>query len=169
MAAVVKIALNDFNPDRLGEELVAAGLMPLITSLGWAGFERVTPRRYTPAAARRVVGMSSVNGVRTEDLADPGELRFGLTRDVTPTEAATLDGVLSAHDAALLSAEQVRQDKDEADLDTLLATERQAYLTALQDWDGMTSAQKLAATRAMFLTIGKLFRVILRRERGAAI
>jgi hypothetical protein len=169
MAVVIIVKSKNFNPDRLREELETAGLVALLTGISWAGFERATPRSYVPAAARRIVGRYVSNGVTTIDEADPGELRFSTTRDLSPAEATTLSGAVDAHDAARLSAEQGRQDQDETDLDALLATERAAFLTNLQDWDGMNSTAKMAAAKQNFQIIGKVLRLYLRQRRGAAI
>jgi len=168
MATVVKISIKNFNADRLREELAAAGAAALLTGIGWAGFN-LTGRIYAPAAARREVGRSSVNGNTVVDFADPGELRFYTTRDLTTPEDTALTNVLTAHNSALLSAEQVRQDQDEADLDAILATERAAFIANLAAWDGLSTANKFVAAKAMFTTIGKLMRFLLRRERGASI
>lgn len=169
MPTLVKTASKDFNPDRLREELEAAGLAAVVTSMGWAGFVKAAPRLYTPAATRRVVATSVSNGERTEDVADPGELRFFTTRDLTGAEDASLTTVLTAHVATQRSAEQVRQDQDEADLDALLATEFAAYRTRVTTWDTLNPAQKLDAARDNFVVLGTALRVLLRRERGAAL
>jgi len=168
MATVTKIAIKNFNPDRLREELAAAGAGALLTGIGWAGFTGAG-RLYTPAGVTREIGRSVVNGVTVVDTAVNGELRFYTTRDLTGPEDTALTNVLTAHNSLLLSAEQVRQDQDEADLDAILATERAAFIAALAAWDGQTTAQRFVASKAMFTTLGKLMRFLLRRERGAAI
>jgi hypothetical protein len=183
MPTVVKIAVKDFNPDRLREQLEAGGAGAILTSLGWAGFDRVSDRQYTPKPARTLVGVSVSNGQRIEDFADPGELRFALTRDLTPQEDDQLTTLLANHDHTQLSDGQVRADQDEADLDAIIATERDAFIaalgtmqTTLNGWDAANQAQKLqlaedyfTANRACMVTLGKVLRFILRRERGVAI
>jgi hypothetical protein len=183
MPIVIKISVKDFNPDRLREQLAAAGAGAILDSLGWAGFDRVSDRRYTPKPARTLIGVSVSNGQRIEDFADPGELRFTFSRDLTPGENDQLDTLLANHDHTQLSAEQVRQDQDEADLDSIIATERDAFIaalgtmqTTLNGWDAANQTQKLqlaenyfTANRGCMVTIGKLLRFMLRKERGAAI
>jgi len=163
MALLLRTLLKDFNPDRLSDEVATAGLPSL--SFSMRGFEQRGARLYTPAVARRRVGYSSSTG---DDFADPGELHIAPSRDLTVPETITLDATLTAHNAALLSAEQVRQDQDETDFAALLATERQTYLANLQAWDGMNTAQRAVATKEMFQIIGKVFRLVL-RGRGAGI
>lgn len=169
MAALVKIVGKDFNPDRLREDLEGAGFAGLLTGQGWAGFARISRRRYTPNAGPRIVGRTVINGAVSEDTAQPGELRFQSSRDLTPAEDAALDAALAAHDANMLSAEQVREDQDETDLTALLQTDRATYIAHLQNWSGYGNAQKFAAAEDMFRIVGKILRLLLRRERGATI
>ena len=152
--ALTKFRNAPINPDRLREEWVAAGLGPLLPSVTIAGFTRLSPRRYEPFTERRVVGVSVVDGTRVEDFADPGELRFALAQPLTPSEDASLDAVLAAHNPAVLSAEQVRQDQDDAD-----AAQLEADFGA---WDAMNNAQRFTALK-------RLVRLVIRRERSAAV
>jgi len=183
MPIIVKISVKDFNPDKLREELAASGAGSILVGLSWAGFNRISERRYTPKPAREMVGSSINNGVRIEDFADPGELRFTITRDLTQPEDDALVTLLSNHNFTTLSAEQVRQDQDEADLTAILATERDQFIADVQAlgaivtaWDGQNTTQRQAATKDAIgrisrdlATVGKVMRWILRRERGAAI
>ena len=177
MALLTRTLLKDFNSDRLREEVETAGLPSL--SFSMRGFEQIGARLYTPAAVRRRVGYSSSTG---DDFADPGELHIAPPRDLTVPETVTLDATLTAHNAALLSTEQARQDQDETDVATLLATERQTYIDDIQAlnaivaaWDGQNSAQRQVATKDAiartardFTIIGKALRLVL-RQRGAGI
>jgi hypothetical protein len=109
--------------------------------------------------ASRVVGTSSSDG---DDVALRGELRFFSPSPLTAPQNTSLDSVLTTHNSATLTAEQVRQDQDTNDLDALLATDRPAYLSHIQSWDGLSTANKLAAAKAMFIIIGKVLRVFIR-------
>jgi hypothetical protein len=152
----------------------------------------VSDREYAPRTERTLIVATSVNGIRTEEYCGPagagdtyefGEIVFGTTRDLTAPEQTTFDLALTAHDHTVLSAEQVRQDQDAADLDTLVATERQQFIDAVQSlttivdaWDGLTNTQRQEATkigltnaRDALRIVGKVLRFVLRRERGAAI
>jgi len=182
MATVVKISVKNFNSDKLREELEASGAGAILISIGWPGFDQVGRIRL-PIAARRETGRSVVNGSTVLDFADPGEIRFHTTRDLTGPEDTALMNALTAHNALLLSAEQVRQDQDEADLDAIIATERAAFVaslaslqTALNAWDAASTANKLISAKNMFtlvradlVTIAKILRLVLRKERSAAI
>ena len=167
MAIYIRFHIKDFNSDRLREDFGA--LASLLNSISWAGFTQVGDRQYTPNAARKRVGVRVENSVRVEDFADPGEIRFSTSQTLTPAEETQLNNVFVAHDWTQLSAEQVRQDTDESDLDALLATERQIYKDHLRDWDAYTSQQKADATKAMFLSLGKVLRIFLRQQRAAEI
>jgi hypothetical protein len=120
MVVAVRISAKDFNDDKLQEELAQASLP--IQGITWAGFIRSGERLHTPfPEASRVVGTSSSDG---DDVALRGGLRFSIPSPLTPTEDTSLDSVLAAHNSATLAAEQVRQNQDNTDLDTLLATDR---------------------------------------------
>ena len=167
MAIYIRFHIKDFNPDRLREDFGA--LASLFNSMSWAGFAQIGDRQYTPNPARKLVAVSVVNGVRTENFADPGELRFTTSRTLTSIEETQLDGLLSAHDWTQLSAEQVRQDTDKAELDALLGTERQIYKDHLAAWDGYNNIEKAAATKEMFQIVGKVLRLFIRSQRSAEI
>jgi hypothetical protein len=165
MAVTVKISVKDFNSNKLQEELAA---LPL-TGISWAGFIRLDDRRHTPfPEASRVVGRSSSTG---DDVALRGELRFISSSSLTAPQNASLDSILSSHNSATLSAEQVREDQDESDMEALFASDRQVYLNHIQTWDTKSTANKLAAAKEMYTIIGKVLRVFIRRNRqgGGAI
>lgn len=178
MSIIKRTSAKDFNPAGLGEELLAAGL-PL-EGLGFDGFDRITRRHVTPAAAPKVVGR---DGGTPTDTANPGEIRLHASRALTPGEDAALDTALDLHDRTTLTARQASQDQDTADIEGLLSTDRQEFIAALarlqtviDGWDAATTAQRMAATkasladiRASLLTLGKVMRFVLRQESNAAI
>jgi hypothetical protein len=151
---VVKIALKNFNGSKFHEEITATGLP--VVSLTWAGFEKVTGsvRLYQPKAARSLVGVMVSNGVRTEDFADPGELRFATSRALTALESTALDAAITAHVSSVLTAEQTRENQDEADWTQFIAD--------FGTWDAMNTAQRMAFLK-------RAMRVLLRAQRGAAL
>lgn len=160
---LVKIVNKPLNLDRLADEL--APLRAITTRVDWYGFERQDARTMVPIPARRKVG--EANGVL--DFADPGEIRFHLTRDLTAQEEAALDAALAAHDAKALSAEQVREDRDESDLDQLLAGLAN-FDTFLANFDNAGNVNQLkAALRPFCVNVGKALRLIARKYRGAAV
>lgn len=165
MALISKIFVKTFNASRLLDEVSA---FPIV-SIGWAGFTRLDDRLYQPNATTKEIGRSVSNGVTVVDTAEPGELRFSLSIDLTPSEDDSLTSILASHNATQLSAEQIRQDQDEADWLAITATERQAYIDALASWDAANNAQKLVLAKQMFATVGKLMRLVIRAERGSAI
>jgi len=180
MPTLTRIALKDFNPAKLFEEMAS---LPLAGNPGMAGFDRVTARRFTPAPGVKLVGTQTSTGATVQDFAQPGELRLPFTRDLTGPETTALDNAITAHVHTVLTAEQTREDQDDADFQAILSTERTAYVQNLTDiqaaidaWDAQTTAQRLAATkqhmvetRECLLTVGKVLRLFLRRERDAAI
>jgi hypothetical protein len=153
MATLLKIFVKNFNPDRLREEM-PAGTAGVLTGLGWAGFDRSSSRLYVPKSERSIIGRSFSNGATVVDFADPGELRFSTSRDLTVLEDAALDVVLTAHVATNLSAEQVREDQDETDF--------QQMRTRLDGWATLTAAQKDEVLR-------RLVRLVLRMARGEEV
>ncbi len=179
MPIIKRVALKDFNPGGLLAELLALAL-PL-RGVGFDGFDLVIKQRHvTPAPAPKVVGRDK--GVPI-DTAAVGEVRLHANRALTAPEDIALDAALAAHDQTVLSAEQVRQDTDESDIDGVLATGRQEFLDVLgrlqvvvDGWDGASTPQRMAATKASIddtrtalIVLGKIMRFILREERKAAI
>ena len=116
MATVTRIILKDINIELLGEELLAAGLGGL--GIVYVGFIRQDTGLHVPKATRSAHATSTVGGVTTEFLSDPGELFFKTDTD----PGAPLDAVLAAHDATGRSVGQAAQDQEDADK-LLLQTE----------------------------------------------
>jgi len=166
MVVASRTVLKNINPSKLLEELAALPLQ----SVNWAGFVRSGDRLYIPAAERRIVanGFDRARGHWIEE-ADPGDLKVSTSRDLTAEEGIRLDSTLAAHDSTLLTAEQQREDQDQADIDSMLTTEIQRFRTHLANWDSYTAAQTKAATKDCLLTLGKALRFILRRERGGMV
>lgn len=115
MADETRTVLKDFNRDLLIEQLVAAPLP--FESLHLAGFVRLGRFRGTPAPGPRVIVDDKV--ANTQDIAQPGEIRFVFTTALTVGEAASLDTLLTAHVSTNRTREQDRLDQDQTDLDTL--------------------------------------------------
>lgn len=165
MAIIVKIALKNLNQTKLGEEIAALAFGSVFTRVDWYGFHRLNARVLEPNAATQKVGESG--GV--SDFADPGELRFHTTRDLTTQEQADLDAVLAAHNDATLTAEQVREDQDEADLDTLI-TAAQQFQTFLTAFDNAGNVSQLkAALRPFCVNVGRAIRNIVRKQRSSSV
>lgn len=114
---IVKTVLKNFNRDLLIEEITAA--LPLV-SLQLSGFERISEFIGAPATEPKLVlRRRNPDGTYFEDFAQPGELRFDFSPDLTPAEDTILDGILSDHDSTGLTAEQTRRNQDTSDLDSL--------------------------------------------------
>lgn len=162
---IVKIVLKDINPPLFIDELAS---LP-IQLIGWAGSVDISARLRRPfAESSRVVGVSTQNGQRVEDVAQSGEVRFLFSRDLTSEESTFLDDAIRAHDATQRSQEQQEQDRDQTDITNIIQTEIDAYRANLAGWSSMLATEQLAATRDMFATLGKALRFILRKERGVA-
>ena len=174
MAVVVKTFEKVFNSAKLQEELQAALVGP--QGITWAGFDRLDDRRYQPAPGPRVISRVTINGVVTEDIAQPGELRFVYENELTPEEDGVLDGVLGAHDAALLTLLQQEEDQDAVDFDELLLTTFPEYKVDISELQAQLdlipnnpTKQALQECRQMFTKIRKLFRVVIRSQRGDSV
>jgi len=161
MVTTVITKLKNFNLSLLREDLASAP----ITSWSFAGFNRLPDERRTPKATATVVGVTVANGVRVEDTAEPGEIRFYSETEPTQEQIDALNAILDAHDSAQDSLEQQRKVLDEADWQALLDG-RPAYLANIQNWDAMTSADKLVAAKEMFALIGRALRVLYRDRKG---
>jgi hypothetical protein len=165
VAITVRVSIKDFNADKLQEELTS---LP-IQGITWAGFIRSGERMYTPFPEdSRVIGTSSIDG---DDVALRGELRFFSPSSLTAPQNTSLDAVLQAHNSAIPTSEQTRQDQDTAELNALLATDIAVYRNHLTTWDAKTTANKFVASKEMFAIIVKMLRVFIRRNRdgGGAI
>jgi hypothetical protein len=158
----ITVSVKDFNVDKLREEL-ASLLFRGLHGLGL--FVQVNVCiRHSPKDSR-VVGTSSSDG---DDVALRGELRFFSPSTLTDPQNTSLGSVLADHNSVTPTAEQVRQDQDTNDLDALLATDRPVYLNHIQSSDGLSTANKLVAAKAMFIIIGKVLRLFIRKSRGGA-
>lgn len=115
MVAEVRTVLKDFNRDLLVEEL-AASIVPF-ESLFLAGFDRLNRFVGTPAPGPKVIARDKVNN--TQDIAQPGEIRFVVTSALSPVESAALDATLSSHIHTGRTAEQNRIAQDQSDWTTL--------------------------------------------------
>jgi hypothetical protein len=149
MADEVRTTLKDYNRDLLIEQLVAAPLP--FESLFLAGFVRLGKFRGTPAPGPRVVAEDKV--ANTQDIAQPGEIRFVFTTALTVGEAAALDTLLANHVSTDHTASQDRLNQDQTDLDALEAN--------FPNWDTFTNTQ-----RQNFLKT--LSRVVIREARKSA-
>lgn len=168
MPRIVKFGPNDVNGAKLIEEIQTAGLSPLVHISGYPGYDPVTSRRYTAAPARRQVGETVVNGNRTVIEADPREIWIDTTRDLTAPEDTLLNTTLAAHVYTVLTAEQQRQDVDEADLLLLagLYTGLGTDANPSGAWASLNATQK---TQRLAFTLRKIVRFVARRERGEPI
>ena len=115
MADEVRTTLKDYNRDLLIEQLVAAPLS--FESLDMAGFVRLGNFIATPAPGPRVITDDKV--ANTQDIAQPGEIRFVFTTALTVGEGAALDTLLTNHVSTVRTADQSRLEQDETDLDQL--------------------------------------------------
>ncbi len=115
MADETRTVLKDFNRDLLIEELLAS-IVPFET-LDMAGFVRQGQFIATPAPGPRVIAEDRV--ANTQDIAQPGEIRFVVTSVLSGVEAAALDAALSSHVSTVRTAEQSREEQDNTDLNTL--------------------------------------------------
>ena len=150
METDIRTILKNFNRDLLIEELAASSLPFIAANL--YGFERINRFVGAPAAEPRLITRDGVAG--TEDFAQPGEIRFEFTTSLTVAEGTTLDNLLTGHDATQFTDEQQRQNKDETDLDALIAN--------YPDYDSFNNQQ-----RNKF--IKTLARVVIRERRTAPI
>lgn len=137
MVDEVRTVLKDFNRDLLVEQLLSS-IVPF-ESLHLAGFVRLNQYVGTPAPGPRVISHDGVTG--DTDTADPGELRFVVTSALSGLEATALDAVLSSHVSTGHTADQDRNNQDDADwtaLETqwpniaaLDATQLRSYISTL--------------------------------------
>ena len=104
MVDETRTVLKDFNRDLLVEELLAS-IVPFET-LDMAGFVRQGQFIGTPAPGPRVIADDKV--ANTQDIAQPGELRFVVTSVLSGVEATALDATLSSHLSTGRTAEQSR-------------------------------------------------------------
>ena len=117
MASEVRTVLKDFNRDLIREELDASAL-PFQT-IDLAGFVRKGNSRFVgePAPGPKVITEDKVAG--TQDIAQPGELRFEFATALTGPQGAILDALLNSHDATQHTASQDRRRQDVLDFAAL--------------------------------------------------
>jgi len=152
MAFEIRIVLKRFNSRLLAEEMKAS-ILPIISGQV-VGFDEIDRFEAAPATAPKLVTRRrKSDGTYNEDFAEPGELRFEFSVELTAAFDLVLDNLLLAHDSTLRTADQQRQEQDETDLDTLVAN--------FPNWDSFNNTQ-----RNSFLKL--LSRVVLRRARNAS-
>lgn len=149
MADEVRTTLKDYNRDLLIEQLVAAPLP--FEKIDMAGFVRLGDFRATPAPGPRVITDDKV--ANTQDIAQPGEIRFIFTTALTVGEGAALDTLLTNHVSTVHTADQDRLNQDVTDLDELEA--------AFPNWSSFNATQKDNFLR-------RLSRVVIREARKSA-
>lgn len=115
MADETRTVLKDFNRDLLRRDLTNSALP--FESLDLAGFVRKNQFEGTPAPGPRVIVDDKV--ANTQDIAQPGEIRFVFTTALTVGEAASLDTALTNHTSTDRLNSQTRTEQDLTDLDTL--------------------------------------------------
>lgn len=117
MASEVRTVLKDFNRELIRDE-IDASVLPF-ESMDLAGFVRKGNSRFVgePAPGPKVISEDKVAG--TQDIAQPGEIRFEFTTALTVPQGATLDALLTAHDATVHTASQDRRREDVNDYVTL--------------------------------------------------
>jgi hypothetical protein len=165
MAVVVKFVLKDLNHTKLIEEAQALAFSSVFQKVDWYGFSRKSDRIMTPNTETVKVG--EVNSV--SDFAQPGELRIHTSRDLTLAEDAALVAVLTAHNSATVTAEQTRQDQDDADIVALI-TAAQQFSTFLANFDAASNVPQLkAALRPFCVNVGRAIRNIVRKQRSASV
>lgn len=149
MATLIKFMNKDLNFDRLRDEIIVAGL-PSEFGLLIAGFTRVNKRLYEPFLTAQVISTASdpAGGPDITDSADPGELRFRHDPALSGPDEATLDGLLTAHDASLLSKSQQNSDND--------ITAKEQFVQTYQDWGTLTDTQKDNRTKELFRAVARL-------------
>ncbi len=150
MASEVRTVLKDFNRDLIREELDASAL-PFQT-IDLAGFVKKTRFVGEPAPGPKVITEDKVAG--TQDIAQPGELRFEFATALTGPQGAILDALLSSHDATQHTA---GQDRDRQDVLDYAALE-------------LNHPNISTMTDAQFRTyVSTLARVVIRANRDADI
>jgi hypothetical protein len=149
MADETRTIQKDFNRDLLRRDLTNSALP--FESLDLAGFVRKNRFEGTPAPGPRVLTDDKV--ANTQDIAQPGEIRFVFTTALTGAEGAALDTGLANHVSTDRLGRQARIDQDLADLNSLE--------TNWPNFDSFTDAQFKAFVK-------RLARFTIRRARQAA-
>jgi len=143
---IIRIVNKSINKDRLQEEVTGSGIAARISPVG---FVTISRRRMDPAPAPKLVAETFDGTTRTQDFADPGEIRIDSEIALTVAEETTLDGVFAAHDFTQLSVGQVAEDQDNTDLTALKPK--------LEQWDTLSTDEKLAELK-------KVLRLVLREN-----
>lgn len=115
MADEIRTVTKDINRDLLRRDLTNSALP--FERLDLAGFVRKNRFEGTPAPGPRVIVEDKVAG--TQDIAQPGDIRFVFTTALTPAEDTALDTALTNHTSTDRTTEQTRSAQDKADLDQL--------------------------------------------------
>ena len=149
MADETRTVLKDFNRDLLRRDLTNSALP--FESLDLAGFVRKNRFEGTPAPGPRVIVDDKV--ANTQDIAQPGEIRFVFTTALTGPQGTALDAELTSHVSADRLTRQSRLDQDVSDLQTL---ENQ-----WPNFDSFTDAQFKQFVK-------RLARFVIRRARQSA-
>ena len=139
MPKFVKFANKDLNPDRLRDELELAAILP--EKLLFAGFHVINDRLMEPFLTIEVI---ATHTGQPDTTAVPGELHFGYPSD----PGATLDVLLAAHDATLLSKSQTNHDADVAAIPILVSR--------YKNWDTLTDPQKDSVLRQLTRLVARL-------------
>jgi hypothetical protein len=143
METLVKFMTQDLNPERLKEEMAAAGVPAQGATL--AGFTRINARLYQPFASTQVI---ATHTGQPDTTAEPGEIKLKFDTAPTAPQETTLDGLLVAHDATNLSSAQQNKDTDLAAIPALV--------NAWNNWDTFTPSQKDNANRQAQRLIARL-------------
>ena len=149
MADELRTVLKDFNRDLLRRDLTNSALP--FEFLDLAGFVRKNQFEGTPAPGPRVITDDKV--ANTQDIAQPGELRFIFTTALTGAEGIALDTALTNHVSTDRLARQSRLEQDDADLTTLV--------NQWPNFNSFTDAQFKAFVK-------RLARFVIRRARDSA-
>jgi hypothetical protein len=132
MADEVRTVLKNFNRDLLAEELVAS--LPFL-GLQMYGFDRINEFEGAPRTEpRKISRVRQSDGSYSEDWAQPGEIRFQFSADLSAGEDTDLDSILAAHDSTQRTLEQQRVEQDASDWDTLVAQ--------FPSWDSFNNTQR---------------------------
>ncbi len=149
MADETRTVLKDFNRRLLTRDLNQSALP--FEKLDLAGFVKKDRFEVTPAPGPRVIIDDKV--ANTQDIAQPGEIRFVFTTALTAAEGTALDTELTNHISTDRTQPQARQERDTTQLDELEVE--------WPDWDTLTNAQR-------FVFLRKLSRLVIRLAKQSA-
>ena len=125
-------------------------MLPAGFALTPGGHEQQTPgaRTWTERTEANVVTQKVINGEKTQDIAQPGDLWIETRDALTVGESAAADTVIADHVSTNRSADQVEVDIDAADVADLLP-----------DW----STYDAQTPERQAVMVSKAIRLILRR------